>query len=136
MALSIQDAEPELLAHQADKMHVPKKVQDRREAWNPTFFCCFSALLRAVLRASVRGEFKATVPYAFMQQIFALWVISPTEYYPARIASEESSPLPTRLQCVSSPSLILLAHSEYLIIPKQCPSLQWCSLMGYAHKSK
>lgn len=50
MALSIQDAEPELLAHQADKMHVPKEVQDRREAWNPTF-CCFSTLLRAVLRA-------------------------------------------------------------------------------------
>lgn len=49
MALSIQDAEPELLAHQADKMHVPKEVQDRREAWNPTF--CFSTLLRAVLRA-------------------------------------------------------------------------------------
>lgn len=51
MTWSIQDAEPELLAHQAGKMHVPEEVQDRREACNPTFFYCFSALVRAVLTA-------------------------------------------------------------------------------------
>lgn len=32
VALSIQDAEPELLAHQAGDMHVPEEVQSRRVA--------------------------------------------------------------------------------------------------------
>lgn len=47
--------------------------------------------------------------------------------------SEESSPLPACLQCVSSPTLILLAHSKCPVIPTQHPPLQWCSLMGYMH---
>lgn len=55
MALGIQDVEPELPAHQAGKMHVPKEVQDKREAWNPTSFSCFSALVKAVLRAICKG---------------------------------------------------------------------------------
>lgn len=63
VALSTQDAEPELLVHQAGEMHIPKELQGRNVALNPTLLCYFGAVLMGVVRARCKIGIQSSSPF-------------------------------------------------------------------------